>query len=169
MRCEVRADKVCFSTGIVYPPKYVDLSDGSSDGGSSDGGSGSGSSDDGTVPAFFYVYANGEMPTEQSCLISRGTWYTTGTCATYHLSADPTAADTFTMSSSKGDCMITDAMELSCADGNTASTFSLDSDGNLSYDGSNAFYAPEVASGSTQVTVSTAEEAVPLRISYSAQ
>ncbi|GAA5974394.1 hypothetical protein JCM11641_005257 [Rhodosporidiobolus odoratus] len=63
----------------------------------------------------------------------------------------------FTMTSSKGPCASSDASEPSCAEGNAESTFSLDDELYLSYDNSTAFFDPQIATGSTQVAVSTEE------------
>ncbi|BGP28321.1 Ribonuclease T2-like [Rhodotorula toruloides] len=147
----------CPDTGIHYYPKgYVPPATGGSTGGSGNS----------TGGAFFNVFVNG---TQNGCLISKGTWYTTGTCATYRLT--PTAGDLasgFTMTSSKGPCAVLNDT-LSCATGNAASTFTLDSDKYLSYAGSSTFYAQEVASGSVQESVLTTSAPVSLKIQYAPQ
>ncbi|PSR90324.1 ribonuclease T2-like protein [Coniella lustricola] len=82
---------------------------------------------------------------ETGCLISEGTWYVSGTCATYDLT---TSGSGFTMTSSKGSCEVSDD-ELTCASGDSATTFTS-VDGYLAYDGATTFYCDVVPSGSEQ-------------------
>ena len=70
-----------------------------------------------TGAGFLQVIANG---TPKGCLISDGTWYTSGTCATFHAEDDPsevteegTKDHVFTLTSSKGPCGFIDSA-LSC-------------------------------------------------------
>ncbi|TAQ89577.1 hypothetical protein B7494_g2080 [Chlorociboria aeruginascens] len=56
---------------------------------------------------------------QDGCLISAGTWYTTGTCATY--TASPSGSG-FTLKSSKGSCGISNS-EFTCASGVSATIF----------------------------------------------
>lgn len=58
----------------------------------------------------------------KGCLISAGTWYTTGTCATY--TATPAAFGGYTLSSSRGPCAVV-GTEFQCAAGLTASQFTV--------------------------------------------
>ncbi|KAK3708119.1 Ribonuclease T2 precursor (RNase T2) [Vermiconidia calcicola] len=89
------------------------------------------------------------------CIISKGTWYTSGTCATFSSSS---SNGTFTLSSSKGDCGISeDDGALVCgADVSSASSFSSDG-ASLVYDGTSTFHADAVPSGSTQGVVYAGE------------
>ncbi|KAF2435988.1 ribonuclease M, partial [Tothia fuscella] len=80
------------------------------------------------------------------CVISAGTWYTTGTCATFTATASGSG---FTLSSSKGKCAIVSGA-LSCASTVTTATVFTASGGNLVNGGGTTFYASAVASGSTQ-------------------
>ncbi|BGP12162.1 hypothetical protein JCM10213_004728 [Rhodosporidiobolus nylandii] len=155
----------CPATGIRYLPKVQ------ASGGGSGSGSGSGSSGNDTK-AFFDVLVDG---TSNGFLISKGTWYSpSGTPAGYYLTPTDSSVTTiasgveFTMHTSKGNCDIV-AEQLSCADGNEAGVFSLTDDLYLSYADSAAFYATTTPSGSTQVNVGTAEQAVEVRILYSPQ
>lgn len=86
---------------------------------------------------------------KKGCIISKGTWYTTGTCATF----TATSADTgFTLSSSKGKCAVVSGA-LSCdASVGTATGFTS-VDGQLAAGGNAKWSADKAASGSTQETV----------------
>ncbi|ROV96291.1 hypothetical protein VMCG_07737 [Cytospora schulzeri] len=90
---------------------------------------------------------------EDGCLISAGTWYIGGTCATYHATSTSSG---FTMYTSKGNCGVVDGA-ISCGSGVTAATFSL-VDGELAYNGKSTFYASAVPSGSTQAEVYTSSK-----------
>ncbi|KAG8168967.1 hypothetical protein KVR01_001716 [Diaporthe batatas] len=85
------------------------------------------------------------------CLISSGTWYVGGTCATYKTTA---TSGGFTMTSSKGNCGVVSGA-ISCGSGVALSTFSV-AGGLLAYNGQTKFYASAVPSGSTQASVYTA-------------
>ena len=100
------------------------------------------------------------------CIISAGTWYTTGTCATFTATTTLNATG-FTLSSSKGKCAIISGA-LSCGTGVTTATVFSSSNGNLAYGGSGTFYATAVPSGSTQVNVLTASAATSLTITWKA-
>ncbi|GAA5879383.1 hypothetical protein JCM1840_006029 [Sporobolomyces johnsonii] len=150
------AKSSCPDTGIKYLPKN---SDNSTPGGGS-------SSNSTTEKVFLNVVANGA---QNGCLISTGRWYTTGSCAGYRPSYTSADNSTFTMSTSKGPCDVTDVGELSCASGNEAATFGKDENNYLTYASSPDFYAPEVAAGQTQVVVSTKEETVSVKLVYAPQ
>ncbi|BGP36165.1 Ribonuclease T2 precursor (RNase T2) [Rhodotorula kratochvilovae] len=143
----------CPATGIKYLPK-----DGTSSGG------GNAPSGNYTVTSLNVEYNSAQ----DGCLISSGKWYTTGTCATYRLYGDVSSG--FTMTTSKGACTVSAGAQLSCAAGNAPSTFTLDDDNYLSYDGSNAFFASVVAEGTTQADVftSVSEASVPIKVRYGA-
>lgn len=92
------------------------------------------------------VVTNGS---QTGCIISAGTWYTSGTCATFKATS---SGDSFTLSSSKGKCAIANGT-LTCGSGvSSATSFSADG-ANLVYDGDDMFSASGVPSGSTQATV----------------
>ncbi|GAA6008164.1 hypothetical protein JCM10207_007050 [Rhodosporidiobolus poonsookiae] len=166
---EMAGSSSCPATGIQYQPKATD-SAGNPTAGS--GGSGSGSGSGSTKPTngskyFFNVSVDGKV---NGCLISGGTWYTTGTCAGYTLAptdktiTEITAGVPFTMTTSKGACTINAATELTCAATVVeGTTFTIDADGYLSYGDSPAFYTSAVPSGSTQAKVKTQADAVELR------
>jgi ribonuclease T2 len=98
------------------------------------------------------------------CLISAGTWYTSGTCATFTAAASGAG---FTLTSSKGACAIK-SNEFVCASGNTATVFQASSGGLLEYAGKTAWYSPGTASGSTQETVYATSQSVSYTISWTA-
>ena len=86
---------------------------------------------------------------KKGCIISGGTWYTSGTCATFTAT---TSGDGLTLKSSKGDCGVSDG-ELKCgSDVGSSSTFSADGTLLKSEDGS-TWYADSVPSGSEQGSV----------------
>ena len=86
---------------------------------------------------------------KKGCIISGGTWYTTGTCAGFTASS---SGDNFTLKSSKGNCAVSDG-KLTCgASVDSATNFSADGS-SLVYNGESTFYADAVPSGSTQGTV----------------
>ena len=141
----------CPSTGIQYLPK-------------TGGGGGNGTSPTSTVPSssspptatptgptfsgtgYLNVVTSGS---KKGCIISGGTWYVSGTCATFTASS---SGGGFTLKSSKGDCAVYGG-KLTCGAGVSSPT-SFTSDGtSLTYDGGSTFYADAVPSGITQGTV----------------
>ncbi|KAI0184539.1 ribonuclease T2-like protein [Xylaria flabelliformis] len=96
---------------------------------------------------YLNAYYNGN---QDGCLIAAGTWYTTGTCATY--TATPSGSG-FTLTSSKGNCGVVSG-SFTCASGVSATVFNAVS-GKLAYNGASTFYSNVVPTGSTQATVST--------------
>lgn len=96
------------------------------------------------------------------CIISAGTWYIGGTCASFTATASGTG---FTLKSSKGLCAVQNA-NLVCASSVSTGTVFMSSGSELAYAGSPAFYASSVPSGSVQATVSTATLAQALTITW---
>lgn len=144
----------CPSTGIKYLPKS----------GSSGGGGGTTTTPPGSSPTGTPLSGKGYVNVVDStgktngCLISNGKWYTTGTCATFTGSSGQ-------LSTSKGNCAFSGST-LSCASGNSASTFTSDSSGTMSYSGSSKFSAAQTASGSDQETVSSGSGNVALTLQW---
>ncbi|KAF1946621.1 ribonuclease T2 [Clathrospora elynae] len=95
---------------------------------------------------FLNVAVNGA---NKGCIIGKGAWYTTGTCATFTATS---ASSGFTLSSSKGNCGIV-AGALSCDASVTSGTGFTSVNGNLAAGGNANWSADKVASGSTQQTV----------------
>ncbi|KAI9148459.1 Ribonuclease T2-like [Paramyrothecium foliicola] len=108
----------------------------------------------GNLDAYYNGNANG-------CLISGGTWYTTGSCATYN--ATPSGSG-FTLRSSKGACGFESGV-FRCASGVTASLFTA-SGGLLAYNGQTLFYSSVKPSGTTQGTVYTGTNAYPVSFKW---
>ncbi|OCK82429.1 ribonuclease T2 [Lepidopterella palustris CBS 459.81] len=96
------------------------------------------------------------------CIISAGTWYTSGTCATFTATASGSG---FTLSSSKGKCAISSGA-LTCGSSVSTATVFTALNGDLAYSGSTTFYATSVPSGSTQATVYTTSKATSLVIAW---
>jgi ribonuclease T2 len=95
---------------------------------------------------YLNVLINGS---KKGCIISKGAWYTTGTCATF----TATSVDSgFTLSSSKGKCGIVGGA-LTCDGSVTSATGFTNADGTLAVGGNQNWSADTVASGSTQQTV----------------
>jgi ribonuclease T2 len=80
------------------------------------------------------------------CLISAGTWYVGGTCATYTATTSGTG---FTLKSSKGYCAVGTDGAFGCSSSTTAQVFTA-VDGALA---PGVWYAASVPSGTTQVKV----------------
>jgi len=88
----------------------------------------------------------------RGCLISAGTWFTTGTCATY--TAAPASNGGFTLTSSKGPCAIVSGA-FKCASGTTPGVFSQNN-GKLVASGTSTNWAAEaVPAGQVQESVYT--------------
>ena len=135
----------CPSTGIKYRPK-----------------SGGGSTPTGTKPSTPSSTSTPGTPfsgkghlnvnvgsSKTGCIISAGTWYTTGTCATFTAT---TSESGFTLASSKGKCGVVSGALVCGSSVSTATTFTA-VDGKLAAGGNAAWSADKSASGSTQQTV----------------
>lgn len=100
---------------------------------------------------------------KEGCIISGGTWYSTGTCATF--TAEAVGVDAFTLTSRKGYC----AMEggaLTCGE-SVEEGMVFERDGKfLKYEGGTSFYAESVPVGKQQGKVSTVEGPVEIKISW---
>lgn len=103
---------------------------------------------------FLQVYVKGE-DSPQGCLISKGNWYTSGSCAGFHVQddvldkpasirKDKEEPHMFTLISSKGPCgIINDSFQ--CAKKLPSQTvFSATSNGTLSYQKHTTFYARSI-------------------------
>jgi ribonuclease T2 len=117
----------------------------------------------GTFSGKGYLNAYESDGTEDGCLISAGTWYTTGTCATYTAAVSGSG---FTLTTSKGACEVSDGT-LTCASGNSATIFNA-INGYLAYDDSIDFYTDAVPTGSTQATISTSSGSVTVNFEWEA-
>ncbi|KAL9105013.1 MAG: hypothetical protein Q9163_000110 [Psora crenata] len=151
----------CPATGIRYLPKTTggDIPPSStttSTGGNPTTAPGTSFSGRGTLQ----VTTGGET---NGCIISGGTWYTTGTCATF--TADASGSG-FTLTSSKGKCAI-QSNDLVCGSSVSTATVFTSTGSNLANPGGAAWHASNVPSGSTQVTVSTVRGDTSLTIAWS--
>ncbi|KAK4497358.1 hypothetical protein PRZ48_011809 [Zasmidium cellare] len=132
----------CPSSGIKYLPK---------NGGSSPSPTttttapGSGPTGSFSGSGYLNVVSGGS---QNGCIISAGTWYTSGTCATFTASSSGSG---FTLKSSKGNCGVSSGV-FTCGSG-VSSTVFTSSNGNLLYSGSSAFSTDSAPSGSTQAKV----------------
>jgi len=144
----VGSKSTCPSTGIKYLPKSGSGSKPTTtrttSGTPAPTSSGAPFSGRGTLN----VYTSGS---KTGCIISGGTWYVSGTCASFTATS---SGDEFTLTSSKGNCGIANGA-LTCGSSVSATTFSNSGD-LLSYNGQTAFHADSVPSGFKQNTVYTA-------------
>ncbi|KAJ5095373.1 hypothetical protein NUU61_004729 [Penicillium alfredii] len=86
----------------------------------------------------------------RGCIISRGTWYASGTCATFR--AEKISEETFSLKSSKGPCSF-ERDVFNCGPHiNTPGEFTVQ-DGKLSYRDATTFYADKAPKGSTQSNI----------------
>ncbi|KAL8926558.1 MAG: hypothetical protein Q9208_002885 [Pyrenodesmia sp. 3 TL-2023] len=100
--------------------------------------------------------------TTNGCIISAGTWYTTGTCASFTATASGSG---FTLTSSRGKCAVANDV-LTCSSSITSPTVFSTSNGKLAYSGSTSFFTGSVPTGSTQAQVSVAQQATTLTIGW---
>jgi len=144
----VGSSSTCPSTGIKYLPK----SSGSTPTNTATTATSTGTAAPSSTGApfsgsgYLNVVTSGS---QQGCIISGGTWYTSGTCATFKATSSD---DGFTLSSSKGNCAIASGA-LSCGSSVSSGTvFSADGS-TLVYSGNETFYADGTPSGTKQVAV----------------
>ncbi|OQO05152.1 hypothetical protein B0A48_08172 [Cryoendolithus antarcticus] len=136
----------CPATGIKYLPKGTSSTPTSTRASTSSPTSTAAPGTPFSGKGYLNVVTSG---TQKGCLISAGTWYTSGTCATFTATA---SGSTFSLSSSKGTCGIVSG-KFTCGSGVTAAQFTASGKA-LVYQGS-GFSTDSTASGSTQVTVYT--------------
>lgn len=146
-----------------------------------------------TIEGYLNAYTGGS---QTGCLIGAGTWYTTGTCATYTATASGKLDQVmearskliyydqgsgFTLKTSKGPCGISNSA-FTCGSGVTATVFGVSSscfhklhilrpkkqasNNELAYNGNANFYAVAIPSGSTQQAVSTKAESVTVTFQW---
>ncbi|PLB52893.1 ribonuclease T2-like protein [Aspergillus steynii IBT 23096] len=102
----------------------------------------------------------------RGCLISRGTWFTSGTCATFRVKKTSDEDTSFTLRSSKGACAFEDDV-FSCGPHITSATeFSAD-DNKLSYGGNTTFFADKAPKGPVKSTVFASEADHPIQLEIS--
>ncbi|KAI1768514.1 ribonuclease M [Hypoxylon sp. FL1150] len=149
-------DGGCPSTGVQYLPKS---GGGSTPTSTTSTGTSSPTSTPTSTPTGSFSgkgYLNAVTGgSTQGCIISGGTWYTSGTCATFTAASSGSG---FTLQSSKGYCSASGG-SLTCASGVSAAdadVFAADGT-NLANSNGNDWYADSVPSGSTQNTVYSAK------------
>ncbi|KAK2748610.1 ribonuclease T2-like [Onygenales sp. PD_40] len=94
------------------------------------------------------------------CIISRGYWFTSGTCATFHTVAH---SDGFFLRSSKGLCSFDDGA-FTCSHDIKEPTEFREIDGKLSLDGNTIFYADAAPRKRTQKSIFDSEGDHPLSV-----
>ncbi|CED84786.1 Ribonuclease, T2 family [Phaffia rhodozyma] len=146
----------CPATGIKYLPKYTTiLSTPLPNRNTTTSGKG-----------YIYAAQNGTVPAS-TCVISAGSWYKGGTCATFTLGFVTGGA--YTITSSKGPCAVDSNGLFTCA--STVATpgeFLISStDGSLTLGGSSVFSADKVPSGTDKVDIyKGAGKALPLTLQF---
>ncbi|PTU21778.1 hypothetical protein P175DRAFT_0515837 [Aspergillus ochraceoroseus IBT 24754] len=101
------------------------------------------------------------MGTQRGCIISRGTWYTSGTCATFR--GKKVTDDTFTLESRRGICAIEEDMFTCGPHISSPMEFSLE-DGKLSYRGNTSFFADKAPKGTVQSDIFASEDNHPIEL-----
>ncbi|CAG7918529.1 unnamed protein product [Penicillium olsonii] len=95
------------------------------------------------------------------CIISYGTWFSSGTCATFR--AEKLADDKFTLKSSKGPCAF-ERDALACGPHVNSPTEFTAQDGKLAYKYQTTFYADQAPKGRTQSNVYASQGGRPIEI-----
>lgn len=116
----------CPSSGILFPPKGDDS--GSDPSPTKTTTTTTGPAPTGDVPSSGYIKLSGKS----GCLISNGKWYTSGTCATYHLSQS--SDDKIAIKSSKGVCGVDSSKNFVCGSSVEQTQFEVDN-GQIGVDG----------------------------------
>ncbi|KAJ5674126.1 hypothetical protein N7462_009565 [Penicillium macrosclerotiorum] len=101
----------------------------------------------------------------RGCIISYGTWYSSGTCATFRTKR--ASGDTFTLKSSKGLCAVEHDVLTCGPQVDTPAEFTV-KDEKLCYQGNTTFYAEKAPKGQVQspVFVTSDEHPIELEISW---
>ncbi|KAF7596425.1 ribonuclease T2-like [Aspergillus hancockii] len=97
----------------------------------------------------------------RGCIISHGTWFTSGTCATFR--AEKASDKTFTLRSSKGECSF-EKDAFSCGPQITNPVEFSIQDGELSYRGNTTFFADKAPKGRVQSQIFASEENHPIEL-----
>lgn len=102
---------------------------------------------------------------QRGCIISYGTWYNAGTCATFQ--TDRVSDDAFSLKSRKGPCAFKEDALHCGPDVKVPAEFTA-KDGKLSYQGNSTFYADKPPKGQVQSSIyaSHAEHLVELQIAW---
>ncbi|KAL8292926.1 hypothetical protein RQP46_000620 [Phenoliferia psychrophenolica] len=111
--------------------------------------------------AFIKVITNS---VETGCLISTGKWLVGGTCAGYTVTGSTN--EDFQLSTSKGDCQISNTGVFVCASRLKPTSFTLDGQGNLKMASNGSFYAPSIPTRGVQVPIVTEKGPHPVQLQY---
>ncbi|KAJ5941180.1 hypothetical protein N7516_001348 [Penicillium verrucosum] len=98
---------------------------------------------------------------KHGCIISYGTWFSSGTCATFR--AEKISDDIFTLKSSKGPCAF-ERDALACGPHVTTASEFTAKDDKLAYSDHTTFYADNPPKGRTQSTVYASQGGRPIEI-----
>ncbi|KAF9891110.1 hypothetical protein FE257_005046 [Aspergillus nanangensis] len=101
------------------------------------------------------------MGQRRGCIISRGTWFTSGTCATFK--SKTTSGDAFTLHSSKGMCGFADDLFTCGSHITTPAEFKVE-DSKLSYRGNTTFFADKAPKGFVQSEIFASAEEHPIEL-----
>ena len=109
-----------------------------------------------------YLDVVGADGTRNGCLISDGSWYTTGTCATY--TATTSGSDGFTLKSSKGPCKAAGGQAFKCASAGEGTVFEDEGEGRLGLQGTQGWSAAKVPSGTGREGITPGAGAVGVSV-----
>ncbi|CRL19300.1 Ribonuclease T2 [Penicillium camemberti] len=98
---------------------------------------------------------------KHGCIISYGTWFSSGTCATFR--AEKISDNIFTLKSSKGPCAF-ERDALACGPHVTTASEFTAKDGKLAYSDHTTFYADSPPKGRTQSNVYASQGGRPIEI-----
>ncbi|KAL2842361.1 ribonuclease T2-like protein [Aspergillus pseudoustus] len=102
------------------------------------------------------------MGHQRGCVISRGTWYSSGTCATFK--GKKISDTSFILETRKGGCAFEDDVFTCGSQVPTPAEFSVE-DGKLWYHGNTTFFADKAPKGKVQSDIFASEEDHPIELS----
>lgn len=122
------------------------------------GGGGGGGGDGNATSGFL-------KPSGQTgCLISDGSWYASGTCATFKVTE---TIGGVSITSSKGPCGMSSEGKFQCGSSISAGDFTLDASNNLVYGGADSWSANSVPSGQSKIDVYSGSGTINFKINFS--
>ncbi|KAJ9285492.1 hypothetical protein DTO021C3_6884 [Paecilomyces variotii] len=98
---------------------------------------------------------------KRGCIISKGTWFSSGTCATFRINR---ASDGFTLQSRKGHCAFYRDI-FSCNNRVRNPTVFTTIDGKIAYNGNTTFFADKAPKGPTQSKIFASNDEHPIELS----
>ncbi|KAJ0424216.1 ribonuclease T2-like protein [Aspergillus carlsbadensis] len=102
------------------------------------------------------------MGHQRGCITGRGTWYSSGTCATFN--GKKISDDAFTLETRKGGCAFKDDVFTCGSQVSSPVEFSIE-DGKLSFNGNTTFYADKAPKGNVQSDIFASEKDHPIELS----